>query len=72
MLSLLICSSAELKSAKTAFDSMGSQLIALLGLIFGYRSEEKVVNFNNLFILFWLLLLIVLKKEKERKKKLIV
>jgi hypothetical protein len=34
MLSLLIGSSAELKSVKTAFDSMGFQLIALLGLIF--------------------------------------
>jgi hypothetical protein len=34
MLSLLICSSAELKSVKTAFDSMGFELIALLGLIF--------------------------------------
>jgi hypothetical protein len=34
MLSLLICSSAELKSVKTVFDSMGFELIALLGLIF--------------------------------------
>jgi hypothetical protein len=34
---------------------------------FGCRSEEKVVNFNKIAILFWLLELMVLKKEKKRK-----